>query len=198
MNYKEVVNLKCPGCGAPVNTQLTNCPYCNREIIISSYGSIESLTPLELNKSLLAYRQALQDNTDNPDVNFSAGICFMKSRLYDNAIPLLDKAISSNPFNADYYFYRACAGLKGKMPFLLTRKDVDKIEEFIVAGIALEQKPIYYYLYAYVRYEYYFRKCFNVHPNHSELFKEAINLGLSEKDIDTFYVIIGQKRPEKL
>lgn len=198
MNYKEVVNLKCPGCGAPVNTQLTNCPYCNREIIISSYGSVETLTPLELNKSLSAYKQALQDNKDNSNLNFSLAICFMKSGLYESAIPYLDKAIAVNPFCADYYFYRACATLKGKIPFLLSRKEIDEIERFIVSGIATEQKPIYYYLYAYVRYDYFYRKCFNVSPGYMELLQEAKNLGLSLKDVETFYTMLGHKRPECL
>lgn len=198
MTINRVLNLRCAGCGAPVSTEQKHCAYCGREIIISSYGTIESLTPLELNKSLTAYRQALTENGDNSNLNFSLAMCYLRLKLYDNAISFFDKAINFDPFIADYYFYRACATLKGKTPFLLPRKEIDLTEQYILSAITTEQKPIYYYLYAYVRYEYFFRKCFNVRPKYNELFQESLNLGLSEKDINTFYAIIGQKRPEKL
>ena len=30
----EIIELKCPGCGAPINRETTKCKYCHKEMII--------------------------------------------------------------------------------------------------------------------------------------------------------------------
>ena len=40
----QVVELKCPGCGARVDVGQTNCEWCHKPITISSFSSIYAMT----------------------------------------------------------------------------------------------------------------------------------------------------------
>lgn len=47
----QVIDMKCPGCGAPTSTGETTCKYCHRPVIISTFNSVYSM-PLENNISI--------------------------------------------------------------------------------------------------------------------------------------------------
>ena len=39
----QVIDMKCPGCGAPTSTGETTCKYCHRPVIISTFNSVYSM-----------------------------------------------------------------------------------------------------------------------------------------------------------
>ena len=194
----QIVELECPGCGKAITTSTQQCPQCFREIVISTFNSVSGMSPLEINKQANAYRKAMVNNPDNQTLNMSIAFCYLKLKLYDKAIPCFEKAIEDNFDNSETYFYAAIALLKGKKAFLSPRSVIDRIEEYIQAAIMIEPKGIYYYFWAYIRYDHHFRKSYRMTPNYQELLAQAKQIGLSQTDIVELYKILEVERPEVL
>lgn len=194
----QIVELECPGCGKAITTSTQQCPQCFREIVISTFNSVSGMSPLEINKQANAYRKAMINNPNNQTLNMSIAFCYLKLKLYEKAIPCFEKAIEDNFDNSETYFYAAIALLKGKKAFLSPRSVIDKIEEYIQAAIMIEPKGIYYYFWAYIRYDHHFRKSYRMTPNYQELLAQAKQIGLSQTDIVELYKILEVERPEVL
>lgn len=194
----QVINLKCPGCGAPSSTGETVCRYCGRPVIISTFNSVYTMPMPEINKYAGAYRQALTENPDNGDLNRSVAMCYLKLRLYDKAVEAFLKAIETDFDHSETYFYAAVSLLKGQRPFVLQRAVITQVEEYINAALMIEPKGIYYYFLSYVKYDYYFCKRLNSSPNYQEALQYALQAGLSYYDVEQLYAILGTPKPDCL
>lgn len=194
----QIVELECPGCGKAITTSTQQCPQCFREIVITTFNSVSGMSTLEVNKQANAYRKAMVNDPDNQTLNTSIAFCYLKLKLYDKAIPCFEKAIEDNFDNSETYFYAAIALLKGKKAFLTPRPIIDKIEEYLQAAIMIEPKGIYYYFWAYIRYDHHFRKFYRMTPNYQELLLQAKRSGLSQTDVAELYKILGLERPSCL
>ncbi len=194
----QVIELECPGCAASISTSTKTCPYCYKPIVISTFNSVHSMPPIEINKRANAYRKALVNHPDNQDLNMSVAFCYLKLKLYDKALPCFEKAIEDNFDNSEVYFYAAICLLKGKKPFLTPRTVIDKIEEYLQAAIMIEPRGIYYYMFSYVRYDHHYRKYYVMEPNYAELYQQAEQAGLSQTDVEELFSILGVERPEAL
>lgn len=194
----QIVELECPGCGKSITTSTQQCPQCFREIVISTFNSVSGMSPLEINKQVNAYRKAMVSNPNNQTLNMSIAFCYLKLKLYDKAIPCFEKAIEDNFDNSETYFYAAIALLKGKKAFLTPRPIIDKIEEYIQAAVMIEPKGIYYYFWAYIRYDHHFRKSYRMSPNYQDLLAQAEQIGLSQTDVIELYNILEVQRPDVL
>ena len=194
----SVVELNCPGCGARVSTGQKECDWCHKPIVISTFNSVQYMPMLELNKYANTYRAALSKSPDNPELNKSIALCYLKLKLYDKALPAFEKAVEDNFDNSELYFYAAICLLRGKKAFLTSRKDIDKIEEYLQAALMIEPKGIYYYFWAYIKQDYFDRKSYKTSPTYIELFTQAQQAGLSEFDVEQLYGILGVPRPSCL
>lgn len=192
----QIVELECPGCGTPITTSTRQCPQCFREIVISTFNSVSSMSPLEINKQANAYRKAMVNNPDDKSLNMSIAFCYLKLKLYDKALPCFEKAIEDNFDNSEVYFYAAIALLKGKKAFLAPRTVIDQIEEYIQAALMIEPKGIYYYFWSYIRYDHHYRKSYMMSPNYRDLLGQAEQAGLSQADIEELYSILEVQRPD--
>lgn len=186
----QVENLRCPGCGHAVSRETKQCEYCGRVIEITSFSQAETLTAEDLKKHIALY-SSMTGEKANSALFFSQGVCFLKLKFYDKAIESFEKAISADFSNAEAYFYSAVATLKGKKFFVLSRAEIERTESFLDNAVTFKDCGIYRYFQAYVRYDYYFRKYFNVFPDYREFLYKAKALGVSEKDIDNLYKLLG-------
>ena len=100
--------------------------------------------------------------------------------------------------NPDIYYFYGIALLAGRKPFLAKRDEINKIEENINAAIDIEPKAIYYYFKAYIRCDHHERKGYLVKPTSSQLYNEALSIGLSKTDVEDLYSMIGQMCPSSL
>ena len=194
----QVIDMKCPGCGAPTSTGETICKFCQRPVVISTFNSVYSMPMPEVNKYANAYRQALAGSPDNTELNTSVAMCYLKLKLYDKALQAFEKAIEDNFDNSETYFYAAVCLLRGKKAFLAKRTDIDRMEEYIQAALAIEPKGIYYYLWAYIKYDHFFRKSYKTSPTYQEAYAMAQQAGLSQYDVDQLYAILGVAHPDCL
>lgn len=194
----QIIDLKCPGCGAACSTNETTCRYCGRPVIISTFNSVYTMPMPEINHYAGAYRQALAENPDHAELNRSAAMCYLKLRLYDKAQEAFEKAVEFDFDNSETFFYAAVCLLKGKRPFMMLKPVIDKIEEYIQAALLIEPKGIYYYFLAYVKYDYYFCKRLNTSPNYQEALQSALQAGLSVYDVEQLFAILGTPKPNCL
>jgi len=192
---QTVIEINCPGCGARVSTGQSECEWCHKPIIISTFNSVYSMPMPEVNKFVGAYRQALAENPDNQELNNSVAMCYLKLKLYDKALPAFEKAMEDNFDNSETFFYAAVCLLKGRKAFLLTRPEIDKIEEYINAAIMIEPRGVYYYLLAYIKYDYFNRKFFKTSPTYQEALEIAQQQGYSPFDAEQLFGILGVERP---
>jgi tetratricopeptide (TPR) repeat protein len=180
----QVIDLNCPGCGAGVSTADKVCKFCRRPIVISSFSSVSSMSPLELNKYASSYSKTLAGNPDNQEINGSIAMCYLKLKLYDTALATFEKAVEDNFDNPEIFFYAAVCLLKGKKAFVCDRKTViDKIIEYLNAAIMIEPRGIYHYFLAYIKYDYFERKCLNITPNWQETLQIAQQSGVFQAGI---------------
>lgn len=194
----QVVELTCPGCGARVDTGQRECEWCHKPIVISTFNSVSSMSMPEVNKYVGTYKKALGNNPDNSDLNKSIAMCYLKLRMIDKALPAFEKAVEENFDDSEAYFYSAICSLGGKKAFLNQRPAIDKALEYINAALMIEPKGIYYYLMAYIKYDYFARKHFRTSPDYQECLQMSVNAGLSEYDVQQLYEILGVARPELL
>ena len=132
------------------------------------------------------------------DQRMSEAISFLKAKLYDRAIHLFESVIREDFANSDAYFYAAIAVLRGKRPFIVSTSSIKKAEEYLQTAVSFEPKGIYFYLWAYIKLDYFARKFFKTSPDYSELFSRAKDAGLSSADVKALYDILDIERPTEL
>lgn len=188
---KSVVDLTCPGCGARISSDMKVCEWCHSPVIITEFNNVLRMPVQELNKYIHSYTKDLEEHPDSKDINFSIGMCYLKLRLYDKALDSFQKAMSEDINDSELYFYSAVCMLGGKKAFLTKRTDINKIEEYINAAIMLGQKGIYYYLLAYIKYDFYERKYLNTEPTYKACLQNAYKYGLSQNDKIILFEMLG-------
>jgi len=194
----ETVNLECPGCGAPANTSQRFCSFCKGPIIISTFTSVASMGLPLLQKYANSYRDALTHTPGNPQINLSAGMCYLKLRLYDKALEAFERTIEADFDNSEVYFYSAVSLFKGQRPFLSNRSTIDRALALLQAGISIEPRAIYLYYDAFIRHDYFERKFFRVNPNYLITLEKARKTGLSEHDVEALHDLLSVPRPSVL
>jgi tetratricopeptide (TPR) repeat protein len=193
---QKIVEVTCPGCGDRVTTGQSECRFCHKPIVISTFNSVYLMPMPEVNRYAAEYRKALSDSPDNKDLNTSIAMCYLKLKFYDKALLAFEKVIEDNFDNSELFFYAAVCLLQGNKAFLLQRPTIDKIEEYINAALMIEPRGIYYYFWAYIKYDYYNRKFFNTRPTFQQALQMAIDNGISEFDQEQLFSILGQQRPD--
>lgn len=195
MSLMESINLTCPGCQAPVSQSMKECPYCGRPVVVTTFGDVMKLSGLDLRK----YQNAFSNrNNGDPLNDISLGFVFLRSKLYEKAIAHFDKVIDSYFENGEVFMAAAAAQLKGKKPFLNVRSDINLAEKYLDIAIEIDNKAIYYYFLAYIRYDYHFRKGFGISPNYREYLQKAINMGVTQTDIHTLFELLNTEVPDVL
>jgi len=192
----SVVDIKCPGCGGAVSTSQKNCKFCGNPVIITSFNSVYGMNPQVTNKYVKFYKEALADNPNNPQLNSSIGMCYLKLKLYDKALESFEKAIEDDFDNSETYFYAAVCLLKGRKAFLTPKADIDKALEYINAALMIENRGVYNYFSAYIKYDFYARKSLNIYPNYADELTDAYRNNVTDEDIRILFELLNVEKPK--
>ena len=194
----EFVQIKCPGCGADVSTRDEVCEYCGKPVIIRNFTSRASMSMPELNRYVGSYKKEIENNGENDAVNKSIAMCYLKLKQYQMAGKYFQKAMEDNFNDSENYFYAAVCLLEGKKAFLTTRTVIQQMETYLGDAISIENKGVYYYFLAYIKYDYYKRKCFRTTPDYVACIRQAIQCGLSRMDAEQLFEILGVTMPQEI
>ncbi|MBO5030575.1 MAG: hypothetical protein J6D08_01610 [Lachnospiraceae bacterium] len=192
----SVNEMTCRGCGAPLDISDTVCKYCHGPVHITTIQSVYTMAVPQLNKYANSYRKELVQDPDNAEANKAAAFCYLKLKLYDKALPFFEKAVQDNFDDADLYLYTAVCLLKGKRPFLHQKKVIDMAIEYGNSACMIENKGIYHYFLAYLKYDYYQMKGLKVSPDYREELSGARQAGLSQTDVAALFELLGTNRPD--
>ena len=194
----EVINLTCPGCGARLQIDQKKCEYCDAPVIISSITDIFSISAQNITKYSKSYENDLSQNPDNAELTNSLAFCYIRLGFYDKALEKFDKAIELDMNNPNTYFFAAVSVLAGRKPFLTPRQDIDKIEKYLNAALALEENGLFRYFQAYIKHDYFKRKFFKTSPTWEECLERAKSDKFSPADVNQLFSIMKQEIPECL
>lgn len=192
-----VLNLVCPGCGAPVESATDKCPYCDRRIVISTFSGLGDLKPANL-KKYIASCDAVLKNNPNPDILYAQALALFQLKLYDKAINKLEQVIDLQPDKAEAHALLAVANLKGKKPFMLARNQINSILEYVDAAIAIHPDPLFFLLSSYIRYDYFYRKKYAIESSYLDILQEAKDLGLSDMHYSSLEELICRELPKEI
>lgn len=190
------IRISCPSCGASVSVDAIKCEYCNSPLVISEFRSFWGMGEEFAQKYVNFYSENVMG--DNFAIVYSAGMCYLKLRLFDRAYNCFDKAISLNRNNSEAYFFVAISLLNGKKPFLSNRATIEKIEQNIKAAITIEPRGVYYYFWAYIKYDYFERKHLKTSPTHDGCLSASKANHVTDFDKTMVFDIIGVERPDVL
>ena len=137
----------------------------------------------------------LKKNTED-DSQLKAGVRFLTTKMYEQAQVCFEKAIQENLSDPEAYFYAAVAKLLGKRPFLASRKAINDIERYIEAALKYGERGVYYYFYAYVKYDYYEKKLLKSTPLFADLLAKALELGVTETEKKELFDLMGTEKPD--
>lgn len=190
----QVHDTTCRSCGAAADIGQTKCKFCKQPVLISTFNSVYAMPMPMVNQYAATYREALQSEPDAKDLNNNLAMCYLKLKLYDKALGAFERAMEDNFDNPETFFYAAICLLGGKRAFLATRANINKIEEYINAALTIENRGIFYYFQAYIKYDYFELKHLNTKPNYHEALDLAMTSGVSPYDIEQMYGILGVTR----
>lgn len=191
----QIVELKCPGCGARVQISQKECEYCHAPVIVSSMSDIFDMSAANVGKYQKSYESDLQENPNSAELNNSLAFCYLKLGFYDKALEKFDAAIEQDLNNPETYLYAAVCVLAGRKPFLTPRHEIDRIEKYINAALTIEEKGLYRYFQAYIKYDYFKRKYFKTSPTWEECLAQAKADGFSPTDVSQLFSVLKQEIP---
>ncbi len=190
----QVQRLVCPGCGFPVEVGAKECP-AGHPLNISTFNSVYDMPMPMVNRYANTYRKDLAETPDDKELNRSVGFCYLKLKMYDKALPAFEKAMEDNFDDSESFFYAAVCVLQGRKAFLCQRPEINKIEEYLNAAIMIEPKGIYYYMLAYIKYDYFNRKFFKTSPTYQEALAMASDAGCTTYDVEQLFSVLGVEKP---
>ncbi len=194
----QVISLECPGCGAPISTDMKSCPRCKGPVIITSFNSVYDMADLQAKKYARGYQKALTANPDSSQLKASVAMCHLKLGMYDKAYEIFDQLLEDNFDDSELFFYAAVCLLKGKRPFLTQLSNVKKIQEYMDAAMLIEERGVYHLFLAYVKLDYYARKALRVSPNWQDEVKLARQYGVSAEDTRILFEMLKVPVPTEL
>ena len=194
----QVAVLKCPSCGGTIDTAQNICQYCQNKVMITSFKAVADMPLPAVGKHVNAYREALAADPDHKDLNISIGLCFLKLKLYDQALAALEKAMPMNFDNSEVFFYAAVCLLEGKIPFVHLRPTIDRIISYVNSALSIEMRGIYYYFLAYIKYDYFKRKFLITTPDYNAMLGQAMAFDVTSAEIEMLYELLGTQRPSCL
>lgn len=195
----QVVDCKCSGCGAGVAPNMSVCEYCGKPVVITSFNSIVDRAAPEVNKLLRALEKDPEAGGElSALADFTKGSCYLKLKLYDKAIEKFEAAIDQNLDNPEAYFYAAVCQLKGKKACLTPLPNLRKALEYIDAANAIEPRGVFSYLAAYIKNDFFAKKCLRIEPDWRQEMETARANNLSPTDVTLLFQILGVPQPEAL
>ena len=188
----------CPCCGEEIADDNKYCPFCFFPISTDCIDPLAEVSATDITKNMPSYRDVLATSSTNPTFLNSVALCFLKCKLYDQALALFKKSAQLAPFNTDALFYQGVCLLKGKKAFLQPRPTIDNIVELLNNAINLTPKAIYYYFLAYIKCDFFERKCYTSKPTSKELMVMVRQYRLSPQEKMEFFKLIGVDKPASL
>ena len=130
------------------------------------------------------YIKHLKKNNSNEfDSQIAIALFYIRLKLYDIAVSVLENIVKENPDEPECYYYLALANIKGRRIKVIPMTEIKSIIKYIDAAIAICDVPKYYYFKAIVYYDYYYLN--SLRPSDGDfrtIINQAKGLGILSSD----------------
>lgn len=196
----DKITIKCPHCSNEewydIPVEGRKCKYCRQPIIIQSLREAREVEPTKRGKIIATLTNLVSKNPQIAEAQLALGLFYLENKAYQFAIPQLKKVIDIDPMNADTYFYLAIALLGGKRPFSQLTPTIKSVCQQLSLAESIEPKAIYYYLHAFVTFDFYKRKFLNVSPSYQFLLDQARIFGITKQDENELFDMLKILKPQ--
>ncbi len=190
---EEVVSLECPRCGAPVGRNDRMCGHCKSPMYVKSVKEVTTVirsgkqdkNPQQImNDYINFYNKKLLQDESHLDSLLALGLFYIETKQGEKAIEKLEKAKDLSPATASIYFYLALAMVFKRRPRVMTKMEVQKVEEQLEAVRCIDSEfGVADLLLGAVKYDFYIMNGLRPPaPGHDELIKSARNKYLDPDD----------------
>lgn len=195
----QVVSFECPGCGAPLSTDMKECPFCHGPVIITSFNHLYDVKMENLKKYSEGYKNASRREPDSTELKMSAALCFLRLKRYEIALKYFEQLMEEEFDNSEHYFYAAVCLLKGKRACVITQLPlIRKAQDYLNTAIDIEERGVYHLFLAYLKLDYYAKKHLRVAPSWQEELAMAGNCHLTAEDTRILFDLLSVPVPEEL
>jgi len=197
----KVVDLRCSGCGGALAPSERFCKFCGNAVVVTSFNDIFAASAQDAAKLSRALDKDLAAGPGGEMgtlIKFTQAGCYLKLKLYEKAQARFEEAIEENFDNPEAYFYAAVCLLGGKKAFLAPLAAIKKAIEYINAALMIENRGVFNYFLAYIKYDFHERRCLRISPAWREELSAALSNNLSPLDADSLFAILGVERPPEL
>lgn len=174
----------CPGCGGNAIPGTNICEFCGKELFITTFNPLFNMNIPDVQRYMNSYSSGGFGETNEQKAKrlMALGLCQLKMKLFDRASQNFSETVNIAYDCAEAYYYAAVCVFKGARPFLSNIRSVQKAEELINAALSIQCKGIYYLFAAFIKKDFYERKCFKSAPSSRELLAEANRYGVPAGD----------------
>lgn len=190
---KNIIPVMVPGFSFPAILPLKMESLRNYEGVTAYSEYFESM--IDKICGLLSSAKPTAPGKAAPPSGAAEGVRFLQLGLYPQASAVLEKAMLTDMSDPDVYFYSAVAVLSGKRPFLADRGRIRKIEEYLSAALALQEKGLYHFFLAYIKFDYYHAKMLRTVPGYEAELDRARTLGVTDQEIKELFALLRTPRP---
>lgn len=195
----EEIIITCGCCGHkeayPLQKESVKCRNCRQPIIPTNFVEAKQIPAPARTKQILLLNQVAASNPSSPEIPMALGLFYLANGAYQYALPQFKKVVEIDPLNGDAYFYIAVSMLGGVKPFIKSFKEIQTIVENISLAEQIDPKAVYYYLHAYVAYDYYKRKYIGCNPSYTELLATSRSLGITGSDVYSLFELLKTDKP---
>lgn len=196
----EALVVRCPNCGLPAAQGDKECEACGSPITVPSMSMLGGMGTLQLNKMEHGFNDVLNnpDAKDKASAHMSLGFIYMKLGLYEKADNHFDQAIDACVENPDLFYTAAISLLGGKKAYLCPRDKIEKAERYLQIAIELEPRGVFYYFWAYIRYDFYSRRFYSCKPTYQEILRDARANGVNGQDVRDLFELLKVDIPSAI
>lgn len=180
----------CPCCQGRISADDVMCPHCHKPVYITTFNSVYDLNFQTLRQLGSRYEQAAGSDPTNVYALWARGACELRLRRYTKAERAFSRIIGLGGFapgdprfsTAEVYLYHAASLIAGREPSSVDLDTVDEVEDDIANGIAIEDIPGLYLLWALVASECLERRGLRSDPDSATIMGYARQRGASQAD----------------
>lgn len=174
------------------------CEYCGRPIVLASFGPIADRATPEVGVLLRALEKDPAPENLSALADFTKASCFLRLGIHDRAFSFFKSAIDRDPGNPEAYFYAAVCLLRGRKACLTPLAVLEKALRYIDAAKAIEPRGLFFYFAAYIKNDYFEKKCLRIEPDWRREMMTALENGLSRTDAERLFRTLGVPQPPAL
>jgi tetratricopeptide (TPR) repeat protein len=163
--------------GQIVTTQYNaETQYNVQNLNVTNLTQLDAIDQTVKRNLISAYEAQIRKTPEQAKYHLALGLFYLDLRLYTRAIKWLEEAHTKDPLNPNALYYLALACVEGKPPRILKESTVELIESYLDAAIRLDSsKPHFYYLWALIKYDFYFENGYTTTPQETEELLDIAN-----------------------